>query len=1020
MGNIKDVKTMALDTHNKYFEKVDLKKLTKQQQDNLKNAYDKVQQNISAKNIEKTNTCVSSLKSWTKSGLKVAVKRTARIAVSSYTEMMAAPGPGNGGSTGINLTEDMSGRAVRGLAIVSYTATKNIYKKRKNYLKNRKALKKFQKSSAIQKSSELRTSNKGIRVRVKKINSKSRTSKLNKLNTNPDAMRLKVVSKKRQKGKVKKIPIMNAIGDVSGYMLSFVSDLSKNASGNSDLAGQIGSYAITVYTRLGKRAGKLLYAKHKKSKIAKIIKKGNSGKLTTEQMLNKLSKLYTSDTFSYLLDSSLQNAYQYEPKKRRKRKLKKEHTVDSGLTGIKKNPAIKNKTASPVTKSNSAINKTNRNITYKPPKIKPKNAYFRKYKYKVFQKNNLHFQIKNAPKNVAEIMNRMSKKIVVKSKMVFVIIAVSATLYITIMPAVGGVAAVMEGFAVVVEFLEDAVDTAKTWIDNVADFAGNTWDSLRAQFVDTHGADKVDLDNIMSVNEFIHGMVDLQYESAEDIKAEYEAKGYTVTIGNYNSSPSGPSGTGESDPQINGAKWSDVDYIRGELLDEGYSEAATAGIIGNLCRETTGINPKSLSPSGYYGICQWSTGRTSNLKSYCQLHFFDWQTLKGQLDFLIHSEMPAYYKDLNSFKNKTDPSDAAASFDQIVEASDGSTRSDRISFANIVYEHYKNEAKKENSKTENKKKDKKDNSKTANEKEKDNSNSANSTGSDSKLFVDEVNKLMIAQAYDKEQFFQLLKPLWLSVMYGKYEYEPTEMEMADTAENICDILSTISVNVNEQNKTVTIYVRYGGTNDVLAEYYTNEIDELKSKDELSEDEEADLMKLENDYELALDLLDYYHDDLFDGTGSSDIDLSAIKDRSANEKIQKMIELAYSKIGNPYVYGGTDIDHGIDCSAFVQWLYKQVGISISRTSSAQCKLDGVYIKESELQPGDLIFYSSDGTYNTVSHVAFYIGNGEIIHASTEKTGIKKSIYNYQEGRIYKRIIQQDDSSETNKKNNKKEK
>ena len=1027
MGNIKDVKTMALNTHNKDFEKVDLKKLTKQQQENLKNAYENVQQNISAKNIEKTDTRVSSLKSWTKSGLKVAVKRTARIAVRSYTEMMAAPGNGEIGRKGTNLTEDVTGRAVGRLAIVSYAATKSIYRKRKNYVKNKKALKKFKKNSALQSSDAfqkknigIQTGNRGIRVRVKRINSKG--SKLNAVNTNSVAMRLKIVSKKRHKSKVKKTPIMNAIGDVSGYMVKFVSDLSNNASGNSDLAGQMGSYAITVYTRLGKRTVKVLYENHKRLKVSQIIKKGKSGKLTTEQMLNKLSKLYTSDTFSYLLNSSTQNTYQYQPKKTRKRSLKKEHIADFGLTGVKKNPAIKNRTASQVTKSNSTLNKTNRKITYKPFKSKPKNAYFRKNKYKIFQKNNLHFQVKNAPQNVAQIMNTLGKKAAVKSKMLLVIIILSATLYITIIPAVGGAAAVMEGFAVVVEFVEDAVDTAKTWLDNVADFAGNTWDALRSHFVDTHGADKVDLDNIMSVDEFIYGMIDLQYESAEEKKSEYEAKGYTVTIGNYNNIGISSESSGGGDSQLNGAKWSDIDYIRGVLLTEGYSEAAAAGIIGNFCRETTGINPKSFSLSGHFGICQWSSGRTANLKSYCQLHFLDWQTLEGQLQFLIKSEMPAYYDDLKSFKNKTDPSDAAASFDIVIEASDGSTRSDRIAYANIVYNYYKNEAKEDNSKTAKDKTDEKDNSKTPTNKTDQNSSSTNDTGSDSKLFVDDVNKLMAAQAYDKEQFFQLLKPLWLSVMYGKYEYEPTEMQMADTAEDICDILSTISVNVNEQEKIVTIYVRYGGTNDVLAEYYTNEIDELKSKDELSEDEQADLLKLENDYNLALDLLDYYHDGLFDGTGdvSSDVDLSAIKDRSANEKIQKMIELAYSKLGNKYVYGGTDIDNGIDCSAFVQWLYKQVGINISRTSSAQCHVDGVYVKESELQPGDLIFYSENGSWETVSHVAFYIGNSEVIHASNENDGIKKSIYNYREGRIYKRIIQQDDSKESDKENKKNKK
>lgn len=103
----------------------------------------------------------------------------------------------------------------------------------------------------------------------------------------------------------------------------------------------------------------------------------------------------------------------------------------------------------------------------------------------------------------------------------------------------------------------------------------------------------------------------------------------------------------------------------------------------------------------------------------------------------------------------------------------------------------------------------------------------------------------------------------------------------------------------------------------------------------------------------------------------------------------MVEYAKQFLGNPYKYGGTSLTKGIDCSAFVQAIYKKFGISLERTSGAQSK-KGTTISTSELKPGDLIFYSKNGTIN---HVAMYIGGGQVIHASCPKYGIRISKYNY---------------------------
>lgn len=100
---------------------------------------------------------------------------------------------------------------------------------------------------------------------------------------------------------------------------------------------------------------------------------------------------------------------------------------------------------------------------------------------------------------------------------------------------------------------------------------------------------------------------------------------------------------------------------------------------------------------------------------------------------------------------------------------------------------------------------------------------------------------------------------------------------------------------------------------------------------------------------------------------------------------QMVEYAKQFLGNPYVWGGTSLTNGTDCSGFVMRIYEHFGYAIPRNSRSQAAYC-TSISSSQLKPGDLIFY---GNGSTISHVAMYIGNGLVIHASTEKTGIKIS-------------------------------
>ncbi len=106
------------------------------------------------------------------------------------------------------------------------------------------------------------------------------------------------------------------------------------------------------------------------------------------------------------------------------------------------------------------------------------------------------------------------------------------------------------------------------------------------------------------------------------------------------------------------------------------------------------------------------------------------------------------------------------------------------------------------------------------------------------------------------------------------------------------------------------------------------------------------------------------------------------------------------LGNPYVWGGTSLTKGADCSGFVLSVFKKYGVSLPHSSRAQANC-GTTIKVSEAKPGDLIFY---GKGKTINHVAIYIGSGQVIHASNPRTGIRISNVSYRSPFKAVRILQ----------------
>lgn len=115
---------------------------------------------------------------------------------------------------------------------------------------------------------------------------------------------------------------------------------------------------------------------------------------------------------------------------------------------------------------------------------------------------------------------------------------------------------------------------------------------------------------------------------------------------------------------------------------------------------------------------------------------------------------------------------------------------------------------------------------------------------------------------------------------------------------------------------------------------------------------------------------------------------------------RVVNYALQFVGNPYVWGGTSLTNGADCSGFVQSVMRNFGISLPRTSRAQSAA-GTAVSSSQMQPGDLIFYANGS--GTVNHVALYIGGGQVVHASSRRTGIRISTWNYRTPSAIRRVL-----------------
>ncbi|MBW3349178.1 NlpC/P60 family protein [Limosilactobacillus reuteri] len=120
--------------------------------------------------------------------------------------------------------------------------------------------------------------------------------------------------------------------------------------------------------------------------------------------------------------------------------------------------------------------------------------------------------------------------------------------------------------------------------------------------------------------------------------------------------------------------------------------------------------------------------------------------------------------------------------------------------------------------------------------------------------------------------------------------------------------------------------------------------------------------------------------------------------ASSNKASQIVSIATQQLGKPYVWGATG-PNSFDCSGLVQYVYKQIGINLPRTTYQQ-EYQGKAVSLNELQPGDLLFW---GNYGSAYHVAIYIGNGNFIQAPTSGQSVKITNMNYYRPNFARRIL-----------------
>jgi len=206
---------------------------------------------------------------------------------------------------------------------------------------------------------------------------------------------------------------------------------------------------------------------------------------------------------------------------------------------------------------------------------------------------------------------------------------------------------------------------------------------------------------------------------------------------------------------------------------------------------------------------------------------------------------------------------------------------------------------------------------------------------------------------------------------------------------LADVLIIVMVLVIKSNSTVSVKAKdtvtaanvLANSDNALDTYKDSEIEEyitVKKEEEQRIQVEEEKKQEEAAQALAEQSVQITNSAAIDAN-QNNISSTPIPDTSYSDVASYAVQF----VGNPYVYGGTSLTDGADCSGFVMSVYANFGVSLPRTAPAQSTV-GYSVPISEIQAGDIISYGYNGN---VSHSALYIGDNTIVHASTPSLGIR---------------------------------
>lgn len=242
-----------------------------------------------------------------------------------------------------------------------------------------------------------------------------------------------------------------------------------------------------------------------------------------------------------------------------------------------------------------------------------------------------------------------------------------------------------------------------------------------------------------------------------------------------------------------------------------------------------------------------------------------------------------------------------------------------------------------------------------------------------------------------EATVQRVQELWNTLEEDKSELETSRTELKEGQTYMEELLVKKRTEYENYSVMLTKAKQEAATYTARIKQETAQIRKLEEEERKRREEEERKRKEEEER------LRKEQEALADGgesSGGSKQEAPKPPSGGGGGKGQQIADYACKFIGNPYVAGGTSLTNGADCSGFVMSVYKNFGISLPRSSYAQSSV-GRGVSYSEAKPGDVIYYGG--------HVGIYIGNGQIVHASTQRTGIKITSATYRNIITVRRIV-----------------